>query len=148
VDADIDFDSGACQHAETCAAHALVWIGHRRDDTSYAGVDHDLRTRRGAMFVRAGLEVDVQRSVARAVTGSCERFLFRVWLPRFAVESFARNMTLSVQDDCAHHRIRASPVVGLARQLNGARRPVKVYVSVAFRRKQSSKYIREPKQTA
>jgi hypothetical protein len=146
--ADLDFDAGAFEHAEACAAHALVRVCHRDDDSPHAGVNRELGARGAAVFVRAGLEVDVHRAVPRSFTGSGERHLFGVWLPSLQVISLARHVAISVKDDCSHHRIGARSVVGLACELDGARRPVKVYVSVTFWRMQSSKYIREPNQTA
>jgi hypothetical protein len=146
--ADLDFDACSFEHAEACAAHALVRVCHRHDDASHAGVNRELGARGRAVFVGAWLEVDVHRAVPRSFTGSGERHLLGVWLPSLLVISLARHVAISVKDDCSNHRIGAGSVVGLACELDGARRPVKVYVSVTFRRMQASQYRREPNQTA
>ena len=100
------------------------------------------------LVVCAGLEIDIQRAVPRPVTCSCESLFLGVPVPSLAVVTLARDVAFSIQNDCADHWIGAGPVVRLACELNGARRPMEVYVSVAFRVLQSPKYIREPNSTA
>jgi hypothetical protein len=148
VHPEVDFDAGAFESAEACAAYALVRICHRHDDAPDAGVDRKLGARWASVLVRTGFEVDVQRAVSRPVTRCGESQLLRVRLSSLLVISLAGNVALSVQDNCTHHRVGAGSVVSLACEFDGARRPMKVYVSVAFRRMQSSKYIRDANQTA
>jgi hypothetical protein len=69
VNSDVDFDTCRFQHAEAGAADALIRVRHRDDDTTYACVDRDLSAWGAAMLMRAGLEVDVERALSRAVTG-------------------------------------------------------------------------------
>jgi hypothetical protein len=47
-------------------------------------------------------------------------------LARSVVITLAGQITVSVEDHCANHRIRAGAEVGEARQLEGARRPMKI----------------------
>ena len=84
------------------------------------------------MRVGAWLEVDVQRAIPRALAGGFQSLLLRVPMAGLAVEALAHDKARGVQYDSADHRVGAGPVVRLARELNGARRPLQVYVSVAI----------------
>ena len=84
------------------------------------------------MGVRAGFEADVQGSVPGAVAGRRESLLFSVGLPSVAVEAFAGHQAVGVDHHRADHRVGTGPVVGLARELQGTRGPMKVYAPVVI----------------
>ena len=58
------------------------------------------------------------------------------------MEALARQEAAGVEDDSAHHWIGAGPVVGLARELDGARGPVQVQLLVVICGIQSWQYTR------
>ena len=94
------------------------------------------------MGVRARLEVDVERAASRSVGCGREGFIFRVRLARLAMVSLANELAGSVEDQGAHHRVRARPVIGPARQLDGTRCPVQVEALGGFCGSQSWQYTR------
>jgi hypothetical protein len=76
--------------------------------------------------VAAGFEVHVQRAAARQTARGGEGLLFGVRLPGLPVVALARQIAGGVEDDRAHHRIRARPIVGPQGQFEGAGRPMQV----------------------
>ena len=90
----------------------------------------------------ARLEVDVQRPTSGALAGCGESFLFGVQLACRVVVSLSSDTSFDVQHNRAHHRVRARPVVRLARKLDGVRGPVQVNGPIVVSELQSWQYTR------
>ena len=78
------------------------------------------------MRVGAWLEVDVERPASRPIARDGESFLLGMRLARGMVITLAGQITVTVEDHRANHRIWAGAEVREARQLEGARRPMKI----------------------
>jgi len=82
--------------------------------------------------VGAWFKVDVQGSVSSLVTGRGERFFLGVWLPWTSMEALSDQAAIGVENDSAHHRVRAGPEVTLTREFDGACGPMQVYARIRF----------------
>ena len=82
------------------------------------------------MRMDAGFEVDIERPIASKFAGGGERFLLGMELTMSAMEALSSQVPIRVQYHRAHHRIRARPEVGLARQIDGACGPMQVYARI------------------
>ena len=80
----------------------------------------------------AGLEVDVQRAVHRALAGRRQSLLLGVWFTRLAVVPLAGQEAGSVEHDGAHHGVRAGPVVRRRASSRARAAHMQVYGSVVI----------------
>src|SRR5207247_2651618 len=126
VEANGGVDAGLLERSDAGSVDAWVGVGHRDDGAADAGLDQCTGAALGPVSVGAGLEVHIDAAAPGAVARLLERLLLGMWLSLGSVVALAGEVALAVQHHRADHRVGAGPVVGTARQLEGARRPVKV----------------------
>ena len=113
-------DPGIAQHRQSTTGHQRVGIGHCRHNTAHASIDQPLCAGWCTPMMGAGLQRDIGRRAARAVTRGRQRDALGMGLPGLSVPTLADHLPVAHQHT-ADARIGVGRIQAAFGQAQGVR---------------------------